>query len=468
MTKLKGSGSKVSENESKIVCPYCGKALPKDSEFCQFCGNNLASKQDGVAEDLVAEIIVNELSESAELIIKKVCLYSIGDERSYIHCYFKSVSERIINAVLFDVMCFDIFGNELPIVHNAQILDLSVSRNDTFENTKHIYIDNANVRMVKIKIRKVLLSDGSIIDCDEKTISLHTPVSLEEKLDSKELAQQFVRDTTSFSKYFPERMGYFWQCSCGSINTDVEIYCNHCKQNQKELFELTNTDLLQERLSAYESEKAARVKIEAEEKRRMDLAQQEEQARIRAENEIRVRNERNLAVLKRMEATQIAEKRRKKIKIIVGVVIAILITVFIVIEVKKSNYNGQLRNFATESMSEDYTNVYADVVSIEPVYFVCQYKESRSGVKIGSGDLWDVVCKCKTVEGKTIWISVFYQYYPGGNYSKNEEDYKTITYSTSNPKRITGDVDTARQVVSELESKIGNIYVLDVRSKITD
>lgn len=168
MTKLKGSGSKMSENESKIVCPYCGKALPKDSEFCQFCGKNLASKQDGVVEKLVAEIIINELSESAELIIKKVCLYSIGDERSYIHCYFKSVSERIINAVLFDVMCFDIFGNELPIVHNAQILDISVSRNDTFENTKHIYIDNANVRMVRIKIRKVLLSDGSIIDCDEK------------------------------------------------------------------------------------------------------------------------------------------------------------------------------------------------------------------------------------------------------------------------------------------------------------
>ena len=457
----------MSENESKIVCPYCGKALPKDSEFCQFCGKNLTSTQDGVAEKLVAEIIVNELSESAELIIKKVCLYSIGDERSYIHCYFKSISERIINAVLFDIMCFDIFGNELPIVHNAQILDLSVSRNDTFENTKHIYIDNANVRMVKIKIRKVLLSDGSIIDCDEKTISLHTPVSLEEKLGSKELAQQFVRDTTSFSKYFPEHVGCFWQCSCGSINTDAEAYCNHCKQNQKELFELTNTNLLQERLSAYELEKEAQAKIEAEEKRMMDLAQQEEQARIRAENEIRIRNERNLAVLKRKEAAQIAEKRRKKIKIIVGVVIAILITVYIVTDVKKSNYNRQLRNFATESMSEDYTNVYADVVSIEPVYFVYEYK-SRYGVKTGSGNLWDVVCRCKTVEGKTIWISVFYQYYPGGNCSKNEEDYKTITYSTSNPKRITGYVDTARQVVYELESQIGNIYVLNVGNEITD
>ncbi len=117
-------------------------------------------------------------------------------------------------------------------------------------------------------------------------------------------------------------------------------------------------------------------------------------------------------------------------------------------------------------MSADYTNVYADVLSIEPVYFVYQYKGSHFGVKIGAGDLWGVVCRCKTVEGKTIWISVFYQYYPGGNNSKNEADYKTITYSSSNPQRITGDVDTAQQVASELECKIGNIYILNVRNKI--
>lgn len=176
----------------------------------------------------------------------------------------------------------------------------------------------------------------------------------------------------------------------------------------------------------------------------------------------------NMAILKRIEATQNAEKRKEKIKIIVGVIIAILITVFIVIKVQKSQYNAQLRNFATESMSEDYTNVYADVVSIEPMYFVYQYKANRYGTQIGSEQIWDVVCKCKTVEGKTIWISVFYQYYPGGNYFSNEADYKAITYSSNNPKRITGDVDTARQVVSELESKIGSIYVLDVRNKITN
>lgn len=121
----------------------------------------------------------------------------------------------------------------------------------------------------------------------------------------------------------------------------------------------------------------------------------------------------NTIILKRIETAQAFEKRKKKIKIIAELLIAILIAIFIAIEVQKSQNNDQLRNFATESMSEDYTNVYVDVVSIEPAYFVYRYRQTGYGTRIGSGDMWDVVCKCKTVEGKTIWISVFYQYYPG-------------------------------------------------------
>ena len=116
-------------------------------------------------------------------------------------------------------------------------------------------------------------------------------------------------------------------------------------------------------------------------------------------------------------------------------------------------------------MSEDYTNVYADVVSMEPEYFVYRYNTTKYWTKIGNGDLWEVVCKCKTVEGKTIWATFFYQYYPEGDYSDNESDYKSFTYSYDNPLRLIGSVDTAHQVIDELEAKIGNVFVLDVREK---
>ena len=139
----------------------------------------------------------------------------------------------------------------------------------------------------------------------------------------------------------------------------------------------------------------------------------------------------------------------------------------IVQSARESAFNGQLRNFATEAMNDDYTNVYADVVSMEPVYFIYRYNTTKSGTKIGTGDLWEVICKCKTVEGKTIWATFFYQYYPEGDYSKYEGDYKYFTFSSSNPLRLKGSVDTAGQVDDKLENAIGNVFVLDVREKPT-
>lgn len=466
MIKSKGSDSQM--RESIIVCPHCGKALPKDSAFCQFCGYSLASKNASVSDKLIAEIDVMEIVKDAKVIVQKLFLYSVNDEKCSIQCRFQSASDKIISAVLFDIKCYDIFGNELPMVHNAQIVDLSIKRNETFENTKRIYINDSNVRMAKIVVKKVLFSDNTIVECGEKVETLNSLIPLENKLSSVDLVQQFVRDTSSYAKYFPEQRESFWICTCGCLNDNAESACFCCNQNKEELFALSNIDSIKTRLSKYATEKIERERREKEEKERQEKTIQQRQAQMQYENKISAMIESDIAFLKRVEAARAAEKRKKRIKVIVGIIIAILITVFIVIEVKKSQNNGKLRNFATESMSEDYTNVYADVVSIEPKYFVYQHKENRHGTQIGASQIWDVICKCKTVEGKTIWVSIFYQYYPGGNYSLNESGYETITYSSSNPKRITGAVDTAREVVSELETKIGNIYVLDVRNEITN
>ena len=34
-----------------MKCPYCGKYLPDDSEFCQYCGVKLGVLQPGVVPD---------------------------------------------------------------------------------------------------------------------------------------------------------------------------------------------------------------------------------------------------------------------------------------------------------------------------------------------------------------------------------------------------------------------------------
>ena len=119
-------------------------------------------------------------------------------------------------------------------------------------------------------------------------------------------------------------------------------------------------------------------------------------------------------------------------------------------------------------MDDSFTNVYANVVSVKPEYFIYQYSTTKSGMITYNGFLSEVVCKCKTVEGKYIWVSFFYQRYPGASYSQKEKDYKDLSYSTEAPLKLVGSVQTARQVCDDLEKSIGNTYVLDVRSTVSN
>ena len=168
-----------------------------------------------------------------------------------------------------------------------------------------------------------------------------------------------------------------------------------------------------------------------------------------------IRQERNSALAKRVVATQTAEKKKRVIKIIIISIIVVAIAIGIICAAIDSAHNSELRNFATETMKDEYNNVYADVVSIEPEYFV--YTSNGSTYR----EITEVVCRCKTVEGKTIWVVFFSWKYPGGS-ANNEDAYETLTYSKSNPARISGYVTTSGSVIKQLENSIGDVFVLRV------
>lgn len=188
------------------------------------------------------------------------------------------------------------------------------------------------------------------------------------------------------------------------------------------------------------------------------LPEQLSQEEIEKNRIAQIQYERNLAIQKRIAVTKAANKRKKIIRIIIICVVAAIVTAGIIRSVIASVHNSELRNFATETMDDAYTNVYADIISMEPEYFV--YTSYNGGMY----DISEIICKCVTVEGKTIWAAVDIWEYPGG--SSIEERNEPQYYSKSNPKRIVGSVNTAGHVMDELESRIGNVLVLDVRERI--
>ena len=184
----------------------------------------------------------------------------------------------------------------------------------------------------------------------------------------------------------------------------------------------------------------------------------EQQAEDRDFCQTKIQQDLNEALLKRMIISNAAKKKKKRIKILVIVVMITAVLVFAANAIVDNANNSKLRNFATDVMDEDYTNVYADIVSIEPEYFV--YTSFDNGPETISS----VICKCVTIEGRIIWAEVATNEYPSGSYLLGK--YEPYYYDQANPKRIVGRASQSGKIVDGLEQRIGNVMVLRVIGKI--
>ena len=144
-----------------------------------------------------------------------------------------------------------------------------------------------------------------------------------------------------------------------------------------------------------------------------------------------------MADLNRRTAQQAAYKGKLIFMIIVlSVVLAVIVFGSISSAINKA-HNSKLRNFATEPMNSSYTNVYADIVSMEPEYAVyssSSYSPSYSPFPAS------VICRCKTVEDETIWAEVRSSIYPGSlpSFAGLSGESESLYYSASDPERIVG------------------------------
>ena len=154
-------------------------------------------------------------------------------------------------------------------------------------------------------------------------------------------------------------------------------------------------------------------------------------------------------------ANDTCKNKKKTARNIVVCIIALILVGFIVWKVIELSDNRELRNFASEEMCMDYTNVYADVVSMKPVYYICSEYGNDSGITY-------VVCKCKTVEERIIFAVIYIWDYPD-DITGNELITPVQYYSKSNPMRLIGRVSTPEKVNSELANQIDDIFILDVK-----
>ena len=449
---------------AKLICPKCKSSLPSDSEFCQKCGTKLSPQPvseeiepSNIGEQLLFESEIMEIKGDAPVVIKSAHLFCSDDrEKLFLRCKFQSLSDKAISALMVDVDCFDVWGNQLPTICDAQVLDLNAKRNDEFGYQRKISIADINTRSVKVKLKRIRYTDGKIVACDGEEVHIPEATPLSDHFDTAEMVQQYIHEVSRRATFVPQKFGAFWMCSCGSTNYQTEEVCYSCGTNSSVAFAALDEAFLADKYAEYVAAKQKRDEQARQEKEKRDRAERERQEQRERERLAQIQREKNIAIQKRVAAIEAANKRKKIITAVIVIIVVAIIAVLIVQSTRESAFNGQLRNFAAETMNDDYTNVYADVVSMEPEYFVT--------TKSGSSYLGitDIICKCKTVEGKTIWVTIDTWDYPGGS-SYDEDKNEAQYYSKTNPMRLTGTVTTAEKVVDRLENSIGNVFVLDVR-----
>lgn len=448
----------------KLICPKCKRALPSDSEFCQKCGTKLSLKSasEEIApssndKQLLFESDIMEIKGDAPVVIKSAHLFCSDDrEKLFLCCKFQCLSDKAISALMVDVDCFDVWGNQLPTICDAQVLDLNAKRNEEFGYQRKISITDINTRSVKVKLKRIRYTDGTIVECAGEEVHIPEATPLSDHFDSAELVQQYIHEVSGRASFVPQKFGAFWMCSCGCINHQAEELCCSCGANVCVAFDALDEAFLADKYAEYVAAKQKQEDQARQEKEKRERAERVCQEQRERERLAQIQREKNIAIQKRVAAIEAENKRKKIITAVIVVIVVAIIAVLIVQSARESAINSQLRNFATETMNDDYTNVYADVVSMEPEYFVT--------TKSGSSYLGitEIICRCKTVEGKTIWVTINTWDYPGGS-SYDEDKNEAQYYSKTNPVRLTGTVTTAEKVVDRLENSIGNVFVLDVR-----
>lgn len=158
----------------------------------------------------------------------------------------------------------------------------------------------------------------------------------------------------------------------------------------------------------------------------------------------------------RIKQQQEAQERAQKAKgigclVVIGIIILICL---ISGGLSQCGSNGNSEPSVFSQSAEVGDDVYVDIVSIEPEYSISTQ---------GSYTTTDVACRCRTSDGKTVWVymSVYeYNKYidPDAKLSNSfNAEYDTVRYSPA--KRIYGEARKAESLCDGLSSKTATIIL---------
>ncbi|MBE6621725.1 MAG: hypothetical protein E7630_02095 [Ruminococcaceae bacterium] len=250
--------------------------------------------------------------ENAAIIIDRT------KDKLFARCTFRSITDKLIKAVLIEINCQDVWGSTLGEPIAFQYLDLKTKRESKFGQTNPIDLPDKTTRKIQVAVKKVLFADDSVTSGGGAAFTMSAPVLLSKHLGSDALAAEYARETSPKAQFVLETSNEFWRCACGALNTGAEEKCYNCGCTKKQLTAALNPEVLNANMVSFaEAKRAAAERAQAEQAERIRLA--EEQVRLE-----QARKEQDFKIAENLERKK---KRRKKTvtAIIISLVIVALL-----------------------------------------------------------------------------------------------------------------------------------------------
>lgn len=226
----------------------------------------------------------------------------------FLQCKFQNLNDKKIKAFNIHIECFDVTGQPLTAVDSFSYLDISIAPDKTFGDQTPVPLPNLETRAFHIIPRKIVFDDNSIWENADKQPFVLAEYEQKRISSLDKLADQYKRDLRDICSkatshtYLPARKDGFTICGCGKIMLDSTKTCPACGVSIDRLFALNNEELLTLANEFYEQNQ--REQAEQKEKQAVILQIQQSQAEL---------NKKQLY---------------KKIRIIIGVLLLIVIVLF--------------------------------------------------------------------------------------------------------------------------------------------
>ena len=160
----------------------------------------------------------------------------------------RNLGEKAIASCKVSLKAFENNGNEVEGIPSFSYLDLNAAKGKEFGSKVPVFLPDKTARSFSVDINEIVFEDGTVENYDDNEWrSLPKQTLLEEAISDPELRKQLSLEIGGRCSHYPEKRDGFYLCACGAINKGEDATCYNCERSYETISPWLDTELLSQK-----------------------------------------------------------------------------------------------------------------------------------------------------------------------------------------------------------------------------